>query len=107
MNFLFICNGNINRSPTFERYFKKNFPELKVKSAGTYYGYPNQVNKKILEWADKIYVMDLSQEIYIVKRFGSMYSNNIEVIGVSDQYQPDEEELLDLIRYWVVTRGID
>jgi len=60
-NLLFVCEGNAQRSPTFEIWFKKNKPQYNVKSTGTAYGYPERLNKEILEWADRIFLMDLEQ----------------------------------------------
>ena len=102
---LFICMANTNRSPTFERYFKKHFPKkFEVKSTGTYYGYPEQLTEKLLIWADKVYCMDLSQELFIKNHFPK-YLNKVQVIGISDQYDPDSPELIELIEYWLLKIG--
>ena len=97
---LFVCMANTNRSPTFERYFKKNFPQYEVRSSGTYYGYPEPFTEKLLKWADVIYVMDLSQELFISRHFPN-YTNKVKIIGISDQYDPDSPELIELIEFWV------
>ena len=102
---LFVCTCNINRSPTFERYFKRNFKEHDVRSAGTHYGYPYQVNKELLNWADIVYVMDLSQAKFIQERFPDYYPK-LEIIGISDQYDPDEPALMELIKFWLTEKGI-
>ena len=91
--------ANVNRSPTFERWFKKNTSH-EVKSAGTYYSqYGKSLNREILSWADRIYVMDLEQEMFIKERYFE-YLDKVRVIGVSDQYDPDSEALIRLIEYW-------
>lgn len=97
---LFVCACNLNRSPTFEKYFKAHYKNFEVKSCGVYYGYPEILNETILKWADKVYVMDLSQEMFIYQNFPK-YRKKIEVIGVSDQYDPDDEKLIELIDFWV------
>ena len=103
---LFLCMANTNRSPTFERYFKKNYSDrFEVKSSGVYYGFPETLTEDILIWADKVYVMDLSQEVFIKKMFPE-YIKKIEVIGISDQYNPDEEDLIELIEYWIKKKKI-
>ena len=99
MNLLFICAGNASRSPSFEHWFKENKPQYEVRSAGIYHGYPYQVNAEILKWADKIYLMDLSQEKFISDRYGE-YLYKCETIGISDQYIPDSPEIKELIWYW-------
>lgn len=102
---LFVCMGNLNRSPTFERWFKKNRPQYEVKSTGTAYN-PTGIQRGILfTWADKIFVMDLSQEMYIAQYYPKHISK-VEVIGISDQYDPDEHELILLVQYWAMTRGL-
>lgn len=98
---LFCCAGNTNRSPTFERYFKKHYnKEFEVKSTGIYYGYPEQLTEEILLWADKVFVMDLSQELFIKNHFPK-YLQKVEIVGISDQYEPDSPELIELIKYWI------
>ena len=99
MKLLFICAGNASRSPSFEHWFKENKPQYEVRSAGIYHGYPYQVNAEILKWADKIYLMDLSQEKFISDRYGE-YLYKCETIGISDQYIPDSPEIKELIWYW-------
>ena len=97
---LFVCMANINRSPSFQRFFEKKYPKYQVKSAGIYYGYPDVLNDELLKWADKVYVMDLEQEIFIAKHYPDCL-NKVEVIGVSDQYNPDDDKLIEIIEYWI------
>ena len=104
---LFICSANTNRSPTFERQFKKllpkKYPEVdwEVRSAGCWYGYPYQVDEDILRWADKIYLMDLSHERFILEKYpDAEIIKKLVLVGVSDQYDADGRELIDLIHYW-------
>jgi predicted protein tyrosine phosphatase len=96
---LFVCAANAQRSPSFENWFKINKPQYEVRSAGIYHGYPYQVNEEILNWADKIYLMDLSQEMFIFRRYLEFY-DKCEVIGCSDQYSRDSPEIKELIWFW-------
>ena len=100
MKILFVCNANLNRSPTFEKWFKKHKPEYEVRSAGIYYGYPHKLNKELFEWADDVYIMDLEQAIFIDEHFPK-YRLKYEIIGISDQYDPDDPNLIRLIEFWV------
>ena len=102
---LFICAGNIQRSPSFEIWFKKNRPEYEVKSTGTDYGYPERMNKELLEWADKIFLMDLEQEMFVAMKFPE-YLNKTEIIGCKDRYDRESPKLIALIEYWVNKRGL-
>jgi len=97
--------ANCNRSPTFERWFKKNRTQYEVKSCGCFYSYNTPMTKTALEWADKIYVMDLEQETYIARNFPA-FLHKVEVIGISDQYDPDEKALIELIEYWANKKGL-
>jgi len=99
LKLLFVCAGNAQRSPTFESWFKEHKLQYEVRSAGIYFGYPYQVNQQILEWADKVYLMDLSQEMFISREYLE-FLPKCEIIGVSDQYQRDSPELKELIWYW-------
>ncbi len=105
LKILFVCSGNSSRSPSFERWFKRERPQYDVRSSGIYHGYPYQVNNAILEWADKIYLMDLSHELFIASRYPE-YLYKCEVIGISDQYVPDSPEIKNLIWYWAKKKGL-
>ena len=106
MKILFVCSANTQRSPAFEREFKKvikaskNFKDWEVKSAGVWYGYPNRLTPVLMEWADTIYVMDLSHKIWINKRYPK-YLFKVKIIGISDQYDTDSPELKELFNYWI------
>jgi predicted protein tyrosine phosphatase len=57
---LFVCHFNRKRSATAERVFGKD-PTLDVLSAGTSDEALVQVNARMLEWADIVFVMDDEQ----------------------------------------------
>lgn len=100
LKLLFICEGNAQRSPTFEIWFKKNRPQYEVKSTGTAYGYPERMTSALLEWADVIYLMDLNQEMFMQRKFPE-FVYKTKIIGCSDQYSRESAELYRLIEYWV------
>ena len=101
-----MCMANTNRSPTFEKYFKEHHnKEFEAKSTGIYYGYPEQLTENLLSWADRVFVMDLSQELFIDQHFPK-YLKKVEIIGISDQYYPDDPALIELIKYWIKKRLI-
>jgi len=101
---LFICSANLCRSPTFERWFKKNRPQYEVKSTGIWYAYYHNRDKAIA-WAEKIYVMDLSHELWFRCNRPEVL-DKLEVVGISDQYDPDEPVLIQLIEYWIEKKGL-
>ena len=65
---LFICNANLNRSPTAEKIFKDRF---ETKSAGLYNESP--LKEQQLKWADVVVVMEEDQRSEIAKRFPKQY----------------------------------
>jgi predicted protein tyrosine phosphatase len=65
---LFLCHYNRKRSATAERVFGKD-PTLDVLSAGTSDEAMVQVNQRMLEWADLVFVMDEEQ----VQALGTLF----------------------------------
>lgn len=103
-NLLFVCEGNEQRSPSFEAWFKEHRPEYNVRSAGTDSVYFEQINKETLEWADRVFLMDLEQERFISREFPE-FVFKCEIVGCSDQYARESSDLNRLIEYWVRKRG--
>ncbi len=99
-NLLFVCEGNMQRSPSFENWFKKNRPEYDVRSAGIFHYSPQRLTKELLEWANVVYVMDLNQEMFIARKF-SEFLEKVVVVGCDDIYQRDSSHIFKLIEYWV------
>lgn len=104
-NLLFVCEGNEQRSPSFEAWFKEHRPEYNVRSAGTDSVYFEQINKETLEWADLVFLMDLEQERFISREFPE-FVDKTEIIGCSDQYARGDPQLVRVIEYWVRKRGL-
>lgn len=102
---LFVCEGNAQRSPSFEAWFKKNRPQYEVRSTGTAYGYPDRINKELLEWADRVFLMDLEQEMFMKRKFPEFIFKT-EIIGCSDQYPRESIQINRLIEYWVNKRKL-
>src|SRR5688500_18042842 len=83
---LFICHYNRKRSATAERVFGKD-PSLEVLSAGTSEEAMVQVNQRMLEWADLVFVMDGEQ----VQAMGKMSPGhavlpNVVCLNTQDDY---------------------
>ncbi len=102
---LFVCAGNINRSPSFEKWFNENRPKYEVKSTGTSYGYPERMTEELLKWADGIFLMDLEQEMFMERKFPH-FLYKTEIIGCSDKYSNDDPKLYVLIEYWANKKGL-
>ena len=63
MNILFLCTANRNRSKTAEVYLSKIYPSHDIRSAGLSIKLCAKENTtlatiEMLEWADKIFVME-------------------------------------------------
>ncbi len=104
-NLLFVCEGNEQRSPSFEAWFKEHRPRYNVRSAGTDSVYFEQINKETLEWADRVFLMDIEQERFIIREF-PQFIDKTEIIGCSDQYARGDSQLTRVIEYWVRKRGL-
>lgn len=51
---LFVCSGNIHRSPTAANMFRDR-KGFEFRSAGTSIGTPTPVSAELVDWADKIF----------------------------------------------------
>lgn len=105
LKFLFVCAGNINRSIAFENWFKRNRPEYDVRSTGTAHAYPFRMNRELLEWADRIFLMDLEQEMFMTAKFPE-FLYKTEIIGIKDRYDRESPILYELIEYWANKKGL-
>lgn len=113
MKVLFLCHGNVNRSPAGEIILKKIKPEWEVKSAAlkicnggqitaknmrdalNYSGYPTEgirssaASQELIDWADVIFYMDTPNEQKLKARFGEVpkairISNLINIPKIPD-----------------------
>ncbi len=101
-NFLFICSANIQRSKTAEDYFSSIYNDLNFQSAGTnlkicHKEGTNPIDIDMLEWADKVLVMEKKHRDLINKNTSSKYNNKIAVLGIQDIYKYYQKELIDIL----------
>jgi predicted protein tyrosine phosphatase len=94
---LFICHKNRKRSATAERVFAKD-PSLDVRSAGTSSDALVQVNRRMLDWADVVFVMDDEQR----RDLGRMFPGHTCVtaaicLDIPDRYPFLDPELVALL----------
>ena len=94
MKLLFVCTGNLDRSPTAEDLFKG---EHETKSCGVSLGSPVRLSKKLIDWADKIFCM---QEIHkeVVLEIEPKAKDKTVVLGIEDSYFRDDPELVKLLK---------
>ncbi len=102
MKYLFICSANKQRSKTAEDYFFEKFPEYEYKSAGTNTKIcrkegTTELTEDLLEWADKVYVMEKKHLDQIKKHTGSKYYSKINVLGIPDIYKYYDADLITIL----------
>ncbi len=94
---LFICHYNRKRSATAERVFAKD-PSLDVLSAGTSDEAMVQVNQRMLEWADIVFVMD-HEQIHALENMFPAHPALLHVVclDISDTYHFLDPELVAIL----------
>ncbi len=94
MNILFVCRANLQRSPTAEEMVREMTDEMNVKSAGIVHNAETIVDRGILEWADRIYVMTDSIKRRMESDFPAlMKRKKVRVLGIRDRYLKGDEAL--------------
>src|SRR5436190_24132655 len=95
---LFVCHYNRKRSATAERVFGKD-PALEVLSAGTSEEAMVQVNQRMLEWADLVFVMDREQVEALGKMFpGHPVLPKVICLQIEDCYHFLDPELVAILQ---------
>lgn len=106
-NILFVCNQNRYRSPTAEAIFKDK-EGWSVKSAGLYCdpedGKP--LNKRLLKWADIIFVIEQSQKVDIQARWPDLAWKHIVVLDIPDHFEYMQPELVKMLKEKVINNGV-
>lgn len=99
MNILFLCTANIHRSRSAEDYFKSLESEHVFQSAGLSRKYCAKYGSRLctvelLEWAEKIYVMEPQHVKRITENVGERYLPKIKILYIDDIFQYMQPELL-------------
>lgn len=102
MKYLFICSANKQRSKTSEDFFAQKYPEHKFSSAGTNVKIcrkegTTELTEDLLEWADKVYVMEKKHLEQIQKNTGSKYYSKINVLNIPDIYKYYDADLITIL----------
>jgi predicted protein tyrosine phosphatase len=93
---LFVCSGNVDRSPTAEALLKSR-EGLDVRSAGTWEAARTAVSKELIDWADTIFVMEEHHK-EALKRIGPKAENKIIVLDIDDHYLKNDPELVKILK---------
>ena len=93
---LFVCSGNIDRSPTAEALLREK-EGFEVKSAGTWTGARTAVSKELIDWADMIFAMEEHHKEALI-RIDQNAEAKIIVLGVDDRYLKGDPELMRVLK---------
>ena len=95
---LFICTVNKLRSRTAETLLRENM-SYEVKSAGTDPKATILLTKELLDWADRIFVMEKYHRNRIRRKFPEIYkTKQIECFYIPDDYEYMEPGLIEIFR---------
>lgn len=95
---LFVCTANIDRSPTAESLYAGD-PRYEVLSAGTAPFAVVPVSQRILEWADRIFVMSEREDHHktaIQQRFPGLKLQIVD-LDIEDRWYRGDPELIKIL----------
>jgi len=95
MNVLFVCTGNVARSPMAARLFRElsRAPgRFVARSAGTDPRAPRPLTTRELAWADVVAVME-AEHLATIRQHWPDQVGKVRVLGVPDDYDPEEPAL--------------
>jgi predicted protein tyrosine phosphatase len=94
---LFVCEGNIHRSPTAERLYATT-PGIEARSAGLSPLARVQVCEELLAWAEVIVVMERRLRKLLRLRFKPfLASKEVVCLDIPDDYQTGQPELIAVL----------
>lgn len=96
LNILFVCTGNVDRSPTAEEMFI-NIEGVEAKSAGTSLLAVTRLSKELIDWADKVFVMENRHQKAVLK-LDPDAREKIEILDIPDRYFHNQPELKELLK---------
>jgi len=100
-NLLFICSGAIDRSPCAASLFDDSKThEARFAGVGPLTETP--VTKELIDWADKIFVMENEHKKLLLERFPDI-DKEIVVLDVSNDFLRYDLELERILRHKLYT----
>jgi predicted protein tyrosine phosphatase len=97
LRILFVCEGNVHRSPTAERLYART-PGLSTRSAGLSSFARVQVTEELLAWADVVFVMESRLHRALRRRFAAaLEGKELACLDVPDDFQAGQPELIALL----------
>ena len=100
MNVLFVCTGNVARSPAAEIVFRELAGadnRHATRSVGTGWAAVRRLTTRELAWADVVAVMERTHVDHI-KQFWPDHVRKVRILDVPDDYDPSEGELHAVLR---------
>ena len=97
MNFLFVCTGNVSRSPAAEGVFRLITSGVhESRSAGISPFCPRPISREDVGWAHVVAVMEDDHRAFIVERWPEA-ARKVRVLEIEDRYRRDVPVLLRLL----------
>ena len=97
MRVLFVCEGNLHRSPTAERLYSAT-PGVEARSAGLSDLARVQVTGELLAWADVVFVMERRLRVLLRRRFvTALMGKELVCLDVPDDFQIGQTELVAVL----------
>ncbi len=94
---LFVCNANLNRSPTAEGLFRDN-RKYEAKSCEINPLSVIVIDKHSIMWTDIIFCMEKSHKDFILENFSEAKGKKIIILNIKDIYIMNDPRLIVLLR---------
>jgi len=96
MRVLFVCTGNLDRSPTAE-FLLRGKEGFEARSAGTWINARKKVSKDLIEWADVIFVMEDYHKDVILSICPEA-KEKVVVLNIPDVYRRNDPKLIEILK---------
>ncbi len=97
MRLLFVCTGNVSRSPAAEAVVRELAPGAhQTRSAGISPFCPRPVTGADLEWAEVVAVMEPDLEVFIARLWPGL-ARKVCVLHIEDRYHRHDPALRALL----------
>ncbi len=91
---LFVCTGNLQRSPTAEEVFQDWRGVWKTRSAGTEPEVgKTPITQELVDWADLIICMEPEHVEFVASQF-KCTPNKLKVLNIADRYVRNDPQLI-------------
>lgn len=92
---LFVCTANLDRSPTAEDLYRRD-PRYEVRSAGTAPFATRRVDRELMDWADRVFVMNERFERHRthLKVLFPGFERPVVDLGIEDRWERGHPELV-------------